>query len=285
MESLHSLLADVPRFQNRSLAIDPLSGGITNQNYLLTCDGERFVLRLAGQNSELLGIDRQVEHDSAQAAFEAGIGPEIVAFLPQHHALVIRFLPGTVLSEHDLKSPALLAQTVDSLKRYHASPGGGGSFSGFETIRQYAALARQHQVQLPPEASLALTNLPELEARTGPPSTLVPCHNDLLASNLIQDQNKISIIDWEYAGVGDPFFDLANLASNNLFDRTQERLLLELYFGHVRTQDIDRLQLMRAVSDLREAFWAFLQLGISHLDFDYRAYGLRYLQRALAHKC
>ena len=108
-----------------------------------------------------------------------------------------------------------------------------------------------------------------------------PCHNDLLASNFIDDGRTIWILDWEYAGMGDIFFDLGNFAVNQALNEEQCELLLRYYFGEVRSTDVAHLHLMRLSSDLREAFWGFLQMGISELDFDYHEYAHRHLNRFL----
>ena len=108
-----------------------------------------------------------------------------------------------------------------------------------------------------------------------------PCHNDLLASNFIDDGATIWIIDWEYAGMGDPFFDLGNFAVNQSLDNERCELLLQYYFGEARSADLAHLHLMRLGSDLRESFWGFLQMGVSELDFDYQEYAHHHLNRFL----
>jgi thiamine kinase-like enzyme len=107
------------------------------------------------------------------------------------------------------------------------------------------------------------------------------CHNDLLAGNFIDDASAVRIIDWEYGGTGDRFFDLGNLAANNEFDDEHERTLLASYFGEVHPDDLRRLRLMRLASDMREAMWGFVQSAISRLDVDYLAYGRKHLERFL----
>ena len=106
-----------------------------------------------------------------------------------------------------------------------------------------------------------------------------PCHNDLLAGNFIDDGTVVRIIDWEYGGMGDRFFDLGNLAVNNEFGKEHERALLKFYFGEVNADQLRRLRLMRLASDMREAMWGFLQAAISTLDIDYLAYARKHLER------
>ena len=278
---LNSLIDSIPEMSGKHASVEPLHGGITNRNYLVKTADDQFVLRIAGENSGMLGIDRAVEYASARAAFQVGVGPEVIAFVPEYRAMITRFVAGTVLSEADVRTLATLEEVVGALHRFHDSSGGGGTFSAFQTIRRYSALARQHGVEFPVELPPALETLCQIEAALGPPERVAPCHNDLLPANFIRTENRVWILDWEYAGVGDIFFDLANLASNSQFGRAEETLLLRLYFGKVHSADLSRLRLMRLVSDLRESMWGFLQIGISGLDFDYRAYALQHLRRFL----
>src|SRR5207245_2168492 len=107
---------------------------------------------------------------------------------------------------------------------------------------------------------------------------LVPCHNDLLNANFLDD-GEIRIVDWEYAGMGDRFFDLANFSVNHEFNIEDDRRLLGAYFGEVREADLAALRLMRFMSDFREAMWGVLQGGISDLDFDFKGYAAKHFAR------
>jgi thiamine kinase-like enzyme len=109
----------------------------------------------------------------------------------------------------------------------------------------------------------------------------VPCHNDLLNANFLDD-GAIRIVDWEYAGMGDRFFDLANLSVNHGFSVEDDRRLLAAYFGVERETDVAALRLMRFMSDFREAMWGVLQSGISDLDFDFKGYAAKHFTRMLA---
>lgn len=281
--TIQTILAEIPLLRGKPVAVRPLEGGLTNRNFVLDMGGEQFVLRIPGANTGLLGIDRHFEHACTQAAFAAGIGAEVIAFLPDHGgAMVTRFMSGEVLPPEKIQAPGTLARIVEALRRYHEGPGGAGHFSTFETVYRSHALAQRHNVVFPAELQKALNRFREIEAAVGIPEPLCPCHNDLVPGNLIDHHGSIRIIDWEYAGQGDRFFDLGNLAANQFFDEAQERLLLELYFGEVRPADLHRLRLMRRASDMREAMWGFLQMGISKLDIDYAAYAKTHLQRFLS---
>jgi thiamine kinase-like enzyme len=280
--SLEELLSHVPCFRGRPLTISPLTGGITNRNWRVAADGETFVLRVAGEKTALLGIDRQCEHAAAQAAAALDVGAEVVAYLPQQQALVTRFLEGRVLSADDAIDPAVMARIVRSLRRYHESQPGLGRFCGFTTIRDYHRRAGEHGVSLPETIARAIAQLDEIERSLPAGGPLCPCHNDLLPANLIDDGATVRIIDWEYAGMGDRWFDLGNFAENHRFNRRQEARLLSEYFGELQAADLRRLHQMRRVSALREATWGFLQAGISSLDFDFLGYANDHLERFFA---
>ncbi len=220
---------------------------------------------IPGENTALLGIDRLVEYACARTAFKVGIGPEVVAFFPEHGAMVTRFVPGRVLEPNALRTPAVLPCVVGALRRYHEGPGGAGRFSAFATVRRYHGEAQKRNVMLPTKVALALDTLARVERVAGEPEHLCNCHNDLLPGNFVHNKSTIWILDWEYGGIGDVFFDLGNLAANGLFSHEMEIRLLEIYFGKTRSMDLRRLRLMRLVSDLREAMWGFFANGDLHL--------------------
>jgi thiamine kinase len=276
-----ALIALIPRLKGKEAKVRRLTGGLTNRNYRIDCEGERFVLRVMGDNSRLLGINRRTEHACLTAAHAIGIGPEVIAFFPDKGALVTRFVTGRVLVPEALKSPAILRRVVASLRRYHEKSNGAGRFSAFETVRRYYAQCCKRKVTFPGNISRALRILQRIEEERGVPNRICHCHNDLLSSNLVHARGMVWILDWEYGGVGDLFFDLGNLAANSGFNGEQENQLLQYYFGTARPADLQRLRLMRLASDMREAMWGFLQTRISKLDFDYQAYAYRHFQRFL----
>jgi len=247
------------------VAVEPLGGGITNHNFKVTLGDAVLVLRVGGKDTELLGIDREHEHEAAELAAALGIGPEVVRF--EHGCLVTRFVEGTVGSPDPRDAGALL-------RRLHDGPPVAARFDAFRVVETYAATARERGVAVPFEYHESLEIAHRIEtAREESP--LVPCHNDLLAANFIHDGSRVWIVDWEYAGMGDPYFDLANFAVNNELDSGGEQALLEAYGGG----DAGALTLMRFMSDFREAMWGVVQQGISELDFDFVAYASQHFDR------
>jgi thiamine kinase-like enzyme len=280
-EQIEAILQRIPELRDRPRVITPLVGGITNRNYRIDAGGQSYVLRIGGAGANVLGIDRVAEYACTRAAASSGVGPEIIAFLPEHAALVTRYVDGRVLTTKDVQEEATLERVVHALRRIHNGALLPCTFSPFLTIREYHNHAHQLGVAFPPTIHEALDLLGRLEDALAANIPFCPCHNDLLPANFIDDGTTIRIIDWEYAGMGDRFFDLGNLAANHDFTAQAERRLLALYFGGVQTDDLRRLRLMRLVSDLREALWGFVQSGTSALDFDFLAYGNAHLNRFL----
>lgn len=257
----------------------PLGGGITNHNFRIDVGGESFVLRLVGEKTDQLGIDREAEYAAHRAAADAGLAPEVVAFLRPEGCLVTRFVEGRPIGEDEVGRPETIRTVAAALRILHALRPIPGSFSAFSVVDDYAERARRHRVAFPSDFDALRAGLHAVE-RSLPPFAPVPCHNDLLNANFLAGRERIYILDWEYAGMGDPFFDLANFSRNHNFREDQDRLLLEAYAGEATGGRMARLQLMRVASDMREAMWGLLQRGISSLDFDFRAYADRHFRRA-----
>jgi thiamine kinase-like enzyme len=275
------LIQLIPELRGRSPTVSPLGGGLTNRNYRIEAKGETYVLRIAGKDTALLGINRACEVACSRAAAALDVGPEVLAYLPEHEAMVRHFVPGRVLTADDVRQASVLRRVTEILRRYHCGPPGEGSFSPFSTVRSYYSLARERKVRFPDSLESALERLARIERELQTNAPPCPCHNDLLAGNFIDDGIAVRIIDWEYGGMGDRFFDLGNLAVNNEFDDEHERALLAFYFGEVNPDHLRRLRLMRLASDMREAMWGFLQAALSTLEIDYLAYGRKHLERFL----
>ena len=256
-----------------------LSGGITNRNYRVDLDGSSFVLRVGGNDTNLLGIDRSVEHAASLRAAEVGVGPQVVAFIEPEGWLVTRFIAGRPVPLEEVRTPAGVGRVAAVLRKIHGATAIPGRFDAHEVVEEYSREAIAHGVTIPPEFAAAKAASERIQSARGP-QRQVPCHNDLLNANFLDD-GEIRIVDWEYAGMGDRFFDLANLSVNHDFGLDEDRLLLAAYFGVERPDDLAALRLMRVMSDFREAMWGVLQSGISELDFDFREYASKHFARLL----
>lgn len=262
----------------RPLTVEPLGGGITNRNFKIEVGGEAFVLRIGGKDTALLGIDRRAEHDASVAAAAAGVGPEVVAFVEPEGYLVTRFVEGEIVPVDELRRPERLRELAALLRRFHEGRPIPSRFDSFRVVERYRTTALAHGVAVPAAWDEAKAVADRVERARGA-QPLKPCHNDLLNANLLDAPDGIVIVDWEYAGMGDVFFDLANFSINHELGDEENRELLAGYFGAASDEHVRSLTLMRFMSDFREAMWGVVQQGISELDFDFRAYAEEHFER------
>jgi thiamine kinase-like enzyme len=283
-DQLVAAMQGVPELAGADLTLTALSGGITNRNFLVTLAGraDRYVIRLAGNDTHLLGISREVEHAATVAAAGVGVGPEVTAFIRPEGYLVTRFIEGSPVSDEAVHQATTQRRVGESLRRIHAGPPIPGLFIPFRIVEAYRALAAARGVVIPSEYELAQSFARRIElAFLSNPIELRPCHNDLLNANFIDDGTRIRIVDWEYAGMGDPFFDLGNFSVNHGLTPDEDAEVLRAYEGEVRPDRLARLTLMRTMSDFREAMWGVLQQGISTLDVDFVAYAREHFDRLI----
>jgi len=283
-DELVAAMERVPELAGHGLSLAVLSGGITNRNFLVSAPdlAERYVIRMGGTDTHLLGISREVEQAATAAAASVGVGPDVVAFIRPEGFLVTRFITGSPISPEQIREPAMLERVADSLRRIHGGPAIPGIFVPLRIVEGYRALAADRGVPIPPAYQRAREAGRRIErALLAGPIDPLPCHNDLLNANFIDDGTQLRIVDWEYAGMGDPFFDLGNFSVNHELSPEADEALLRAYEGEVRPARLARLSLMRVVSDFREAMWSVLQQGISSLDFDFVAYADEHFERLL----
>lgn len=284
--NLFPILERMPAWRGRTdIQTKFLSGGITNQNYRIDTGGESFVLRLGGAKTELLGIDRANEYAATKAAAAIGISPEVVGFIQPEGYLICKFIRGREIPPDEMRQPETIREIARALQKIHALPAVHATFSPFQVVRAYDQLAREHGGTVFPENYAWLRErMDEIENAFAPQNDApVLCHDDLLNGNFLRDeQGNIRVLDWEYAGMGDKFFDLANFAAHHEFNDAQIETLLDAYFENPLPEHFARLKLMQCMSDFREAMWGVLQQGISELDFDFRGYANQFFDKLTA---
>jgi thiamine kinase-like enzyme len=261
-----------------------LDGGITNRNFLVTFGDVEYVVRRPGKDTELLGIDRDAERIANEAAARLGIAPAVALALGD--CLVTRFVACRTIGAGEL---AASLDDVDELARALRSFHDCGvrlpsRFRVPALLDDYAAAVRARGGVVAGEYDEAVRVAARICDALGP-AQVRPCHNDLLAGNVIRsrEDGRLLIVDWEYAGMGDPRFDLGNLSVNNQFGEAADERLLHAYYGRAPS-DAQRaaLKLMRALSDAREAAWGTVQASISELDFDFAGYARKHFERLRA---
>jgi thiamine kinase-like enzyme len=256
----------------------PLDGGITNRNYRVRFAGRDCVVRLPGKDTDLLGIDREAERAATAAAATLGIGPEVVAFEPERGCLVTGFIDARPVPPEELRTR--LGEVAAALQAIHAGPPLPATFSPFERTARYAATARARGGTVPPIYDELRGYADRIAAVMD--AAPVPCHNDLLTANFLDDGERLRILDWEYAGMGDRFFDLANFASHHDLGPDEEAAFLAAYFGESTPARLAAVRLMRMMAAFWEGMWGVVQATCSELDFDFMGYADEHLSKVRA---
>jgi thiamine kinase-like enzyme len=281
--TLEQAIARVPQWVGASdLKATPLGGGITNNNFRIDTAGESFVLRIVGANTELLGINREHEYAANLTAGKLGIAPEVFYFIQPEGYLVTRFIDGRPISPEEISEPENIRRVMDKVHQIHSMPTIPGIFDPFQVVRDYTEIARRYKVVFPTNFDRLNERLQGAEkALSVHPYQPCACHNDLLNANFLTN-GQLYILDWEYAGMGDAFFDLANFSDHHNFSDEQDRWMLMCYFdGQINPLHWAHLKIMKVISDLREATWGLVQIGISKLDFDFHEYSEKFFGRAM----
>jgi thiamine kinase-like enzyme len=255
-----------------SILLQRLDGGITNRNYLVQDANERFVARI-GEELLVLGVDRRNEVQCHRAAQSLGVAPPLVH--GENGVLVSRYIPSRTLDAAGAREPGLAPRVARVLRQLHGGWDGllGDLlfFSPFQASRTYVATSRRLGAELPSDIDLMLKTTRKLSL-TIAPYVPVLCHNDMLPANVLDDGQRVWIVDWEYAGMGHPLFDLAGFSANCDYSEEQDVEFLESYCGEFRRRDLDELRVLKVGSLLRDALWGVVQTVTSELDVDYREY-------------
>jgi len=279
MDELHDIL---PGLQSKLGALsgtpEPLDGGITNRNFRATLGGVEYVIRRPGKDTDLLGIDRDAERIANEEASNLGIAPAVATTLED--CLVTRFLTCSPIDSAGLQEG--VEDLARALRAFHDSPVTLPTrFWVPELLEDYAGIVAARGGSLPAGYEHARRAAALIEEAL-PLHSPRPCHNDLLPGNIIRSRpdGRLMIVDWEYAGMGDPRFDLGNLSVNNDFDAAMDERLLTAYEGSPPSDSARAaLSLMRVLSDAREAAWAVVQGLVSTLEFDFDGYGREHFER------
>lgn len=275
-------VARVALWQGKEVNVSQLSGGLTNENYLVETGGERFVMRIPGQSTELLSIDRANEVFNTKAAATTGIGPRVLEHISGLDVLVLEFIPGATMSAQALQTEQMAARVAASFQRLHAAPRFLKDFNMFRLIEEYLRIVEEHQVTIPPGYRDSLPDVARIEHAVAIRALpAVPCHNDLLCENFIDDGVDLRIVDYELSGNNDPCFDLGNTAQEAEFDQDLRAALCAAYFGREDARQLARMNLFALMSDVGWTLWGAIQAKISAVDFDFKGYYSSRWERAL----
>jgi thiamine kinase-like enzyme len=269
----------------RSWRVSDLPGGLTNRNLRVTTDDAGppvdVVVRCSTADVELLGIDRDAEHVNTRRAAEVGVGAPVVDYRPDLQMLVIGFLEGRALENPDFDDPAVLVRAAEACRRLHAAAPFEGDFDMFTRQAAYLATIRERGFRLPAAYDDQAASWERVRrALLAAPRPAVPCNNDLLAANFIDDGSRTWLIDYEYSGNNDACFELGNTAAECEFTVEQTEAWTEAYFGSPTAADLARVRVQALCSQYGWSLWGFIQAATSPLDFDFYAWGLERLEKA-----
>jgi len=272
----------------RSWSVDRLPGGLTNVNLRVTTDDDRdpaldLVVRCSHGDPALLGIDRDAEHRNTETAAATGVGAPVLEFRPDLGMLAIGYLPGRALVDADFTDADLMGRAARSVRTLHGGERFTGDFNMFARQAAYLATIREKGFRLPPDYESYADQWDDVRrALAASPRPSVPCNNDLLAANFIDEGTRVWLIDYEYSGNNDACFELGNTAAECGFTPEMTEAWTEAYFGTPTRADLARVRLQSLCSRYGWSLWGFIQAAASPLDFDFWSWGLERFDLARA---
>jgi thiamine kinase-like enzyme len=280
--SADAVLARLPSLTGTRRRLELLTGGLTNRNYRVRTDtGEQFVARFSAPKSALLSIDRDAEYANSRAAAQTGVGPDVVDYAPEDGVLLVKWIDGRTFSDDDLDQPAQLERLARICAKLHAGPRFVSEFDMFDVQRRYLAIVRESGFRLPEDyLSFEPAARRVEEVLRASASGTVPCHNDLLAANIMDDGGRLWLIDYEYSGNNDACFELGNIWSEAALDVDRLEHLVTAYFGGPSPVQTARARLFGLMAKYGWTLWASIQDAVSDVDFDFWQWGMEKYVRA-----
>jgi thiamine kinase-like enzyme len=267
---IEEVVAKIEDWKGKNVSVQPLSGGLTNTNYKVEVDGKSYFVRVPGASTELLAIDRKNEYHNTKAAAQAGVGPRVLYHLPEYDVMVLEFLQGKTMSKDSLNVPGMPTRMAQAIKKLNAGPRFFSDFNMFRLTEYYLNICRDRDIRTPEGYLDRRPTVAGIEkAMSVNPVPTVPCNNDLLAENYIDDGRQLWLIDYEYSGNNDPCFELGNTCQEMQFNDEQISEVCSAYFGSAAPDKIARMKLNMIMSDVGWGLWAAIQAKVSTIDFDF----------------
>jgi thiamine kinase-like enzyme len=283
MTTIEQVVGKIDDWRGKAPVIAPLHGGLTNTNYRVEVEARSYVVRIPGASTELLAVDRGNEHHNTGAAAEAGVGARIAYYLPEEKVMVLDFIEGQTMSIKSLQAPGMPTRIASSLRRLHAGPRFLTDFNMFRLIEFYLQIVKDYEARIPDHYDRRLPAIQEIErAFAVRPLPSVPCNNDLLAENYIDDGRQLWLIDYEYSGNNDPCFELGNTCQEQQYNEDQISEMCAAYFGEPYPDKLARMKLNMIMSDAGWCLWAAIQAKISKIEFDFWGWAVERWARAEA---
>jgi thiamine kinase-like enzyme len=280
---LEEVLEAIPAVAGRERTVEALPGGLTNENLKVTTAEGAYVVRRWSEDTGLLAIDRDNEYENSVRAAETGVGAPVVGYLPEHNAMVFRYLPGRTMTAADLRRGDRLEAAAEACRRLHGARRFRDDFDMFATQPRYLAIVRDRGFRLPERYDEFGPHVDAIrDALAVRDEGTVPCNNDLLAENFILDGDRFHLIDYEYSGNNDACFELGNVWSESNLSLPQLETLVAAYYGRPLRHKVARARLWGLMSKYGWTLWASIQDGVSDIDFDFWSWGMEKYERAVA---
>ena len=279
--NIEEVIQEIADWRGKRVEFQPLTGGLTNSNFRVDVGGESFFVRIPGAQTDLLAVDRQNEYYNSKAAAQAGVGPQVRYYLPEPQVMVLEFIQGKTMSNQALNAPGMPARIATSIKLLHSGPRFFSDFNMFRLTEYYLGIVERFAIPIPEGYYARMPAVERIEAAMlVTPLPTVPCNNDLLAENYIDDGKLLRLIDFEYSGNNDPCFELGNTSQELQFDEAHIVELCSAYFGHASPARIARMKLNMIMSDVGWGLWAAIQAKISQIDYDFWGWAIERWGRA-----
>jgi thiamine kinase-like enzyme len=281
--TIEQVIEKIDGWRGKAIAVQPVHGGLTNSNYRVDVDGTPYVVRIPGEATELLAVNRENEYYNTRAAAEAGVGAKIAYYLPDLQVMVLEYIHGETMSIAALQRPGMPTRIAQSLKLLHAGPRFLTDFNMFRLTEFYLKIVDEYEVRIPDGYRDRMPTVAEIErAMQVHPLPTVPCNNDLLAENYIDDGQLLRTIDFEYSGNNDPTFELGNTCQEQQYDEPRLVEMCAAYFGEPYPDKLARMKLNMIMSDVGWTLWAAIQAKISKIEFDFWGWAVERWGRAEA---
>jgi thiamine kinase-like enzyme len=282
MSVIEEVVGKIPDWKNKKVSITPLSGGLTNSNFKVEVDGMPYFVRVPGASTELLAVNRENEYHNSKAAHEAGVGPNVLYYLPEYCVMVLEFLNGKTMSKDSLNEEGMPTRMAGAIKKLNQGPRFLLDFNMFRLTEYYLSLCKERDIKIPDGYLERMPTVEHIEKAMGyHPLQTVPCNNDLLAENYIDDGRQLWLIDYEYSGNNDPTFELGNTCQEMQFNDGQIAEVCAAYYGEAMPDMIARMKLNMIMSDVGWGLWAAIQAKISTIDFNFWGWAVERWGRAV----
>lgn len=279
--TIEAVIDAIPAWQGRRVSVEPIAAGLTNRNYRVEVDGTPMFVRIPGAATDLLAVDRANELHNTRAAATAGVAPSVLHHLPDWDVFVLAWVDGRTMSNAAFAAADAPARVASALRTLHAGPRFRDDFDMFRLSEYYLRVVDERSIAIPAGYRERRGRVPVIEAALAVhPLPTVPCHNDLLAENYLDDGDRLWIVDYEYSGNNDPTFELGNTCQELGWDETRIRALCAAYFGEATDALVARMRLQMIMSDVGWTLWAAIQAAISGIDYDFAGWAEERWDRA-----